>query len=178
VIPGITACAFSSKPTLYRSCQYLWPIDWSATHERHSVDNRLDFVFLICYLVSVNGHRFVFIPESLAIPYLELIVVGILLPRMIFHFSAKKCLNNPRKSSTGLYIGICCLFSRIFGVFDRFSCGFGQIFNRFLNRSLLSPYSRNLNSLLSPYRIEFHCFRLFFGSFDLIDSMVFIDWIF
>ena len=127
----------------------------------NSVDNRLDFVFLFCFDYVSAVVCFFFIPESLAIPYLELIVVGILLPRMIFHFSAKKCLNNPRKSSTGLYIGICCLFSRIFGVFDRFSCGFGQIFYRFLNRSLLSPYSRNLNSLLSPYRIDFHCFDWF-----------------
>ena len=135
----------------------LLTIDWIAA-----------LFIIVCLLVFLGGCIF-FIPESLAIPYLELIVVGILLPRMIFHFSAKKCLNNPRKSSTGLYIGICCLFSRIFGVFDRFSCGFGQIFNRFLNRSLLSPYSRNLNSLLSPYRIEFHCFRLIFGSFHWID---------
>ena len=87
---------------------------------------------------------------------------------MIFHFSAKKCLNNPRKSSTRLYIGICCFFSRIFGVFCRFSCGFGQIFYRFLNRSLLSPYSRNLNSLLSPYGFDFHCFHWFL---DFIGSI-------
>jgi len=106
------------------------PLIGAATHERHSVDNRLDFCFFIFLLVLLRLCAFsFFIPESLAIPYLELIVVGILLPRMIFHFSAKKCLNNPRKSSTRLYIGICCFFSRIFGVYDRFFCGFGHILN-------------------------------------------------
>ena len=111
------------------------PLIGAATHERNSVDNRLDNLFFYLLCLIVRCFHF-FIPESLAIPYLELIVVGILLPRMIFHFSAKKCLNNPRKSSTRLYIGICCFFSRIFGVFYRFSCGFGQIFYRFLNRVL------------------------------------------
>ena len=145
-----------------------------------TIDWILRSFFFACLVMVI--FLMVFIPESLAIPYLELIVVGILLPRMIFHFSAKKCLNNPRKSSTRLYIGICCFFSRIFGVFCRFSCGFGQIFNRFLNRSLLSPYSRNLNSLLSPYRIDFHCFRLIFGFHwidrSLISLISLIDFIF
>ncbi len=43
---GIYGLRGWSKPNLYRSCHYLWPIDWSATHERHSVDNRLDPVYL------------------------------------------------------------------------------------------------------------------------------------
>jgi hypothetical protein len=106
----------------------------AATHERNSVDNRLD---LAVYRSHFFCHVYIdFIPESLAIPYLELIVVGGLLPRMIFHFSAKKCLNNPRKSSTAAIYGLYCCLSRIFGVFDRFSCGFGLIFYCFLDRAL------------------------------------------
>ena len=110
---------------------------------------------------------------------------------MIFHFSAKKCLNNPRKSSTAAIYGLYCCLSRIFGVFDRFSCGFGLIFYHFLNRFLWFRYNRflkfyavtiwNSNSLFSIDRWiqwilwfdRFDGFHWFYG-FHCLD---FIFWV-
>ena len=47
---------------------------------------------------------------------------------MIFHFSAKKCLNNPQNPSTRAIYGLYCCLSRIFGVFLWFRSDFLSFF--------------------------------------------------
>ena len=102
---------------------YLWPIDRCSNSRTALCWQSLDLYF--CYTHYVKRcSQLLFLPGSHVIPTLELIGVGGLLPRMIFH-RLEPMFDYPEKWDFPIYIYTVSLFLGFFRVFWRFLTIFG-----------------------------------------------------
>jgi hypothetical protein len=115
IYPKKTSFGRDTKTAFYRSCFIFGPLIGAATHERHSVDNRLDHISVFASFSLFDCLDF-FLPGSHVIPTLKLIGVGGLLPRMIFH-RLEPMFDYPEKWDFPIYIYTVSLFLGFFRVF-------------------------------------------------------------